>query len=286
MDFPVLPSSQSTGLKRGESGSIKDKYYTKSSIVSLCLQKYQQIVPISENDLIIEPSAGSGVFYDEIVKFPSHTIAYDLYPEKNPNILVQDYLTLTPPNRVGLNKIHVIGNPPFGRQSSLAKKFIKKSVEFCDFIGFILPKSFKKKSFQSTFPLKFHLLETIDLPENSFEVDNESYDVPCVFQIWEKREENREQNKKVLPKGYQFVKKSEHPDLSFRRVGIYAGTISIEIENKSEQSHYFLKLDDSVDQDVFLDRYKNEIRFETDNTVGPRSISKNELIPKLNLISE
>ena len=38
------------------------------------------------------------------------------------------------------NKIHIIGNPPFGRQSSLAIKFIKKSVEYCDSISFILPK--------------------------------------------------------------------------------------------------------------------------------------------------
>lgn len=272
-----------TGLKRGTSGVIQDKYYTKSSIVSLCLEKYQENVPISENDLIIEPSAGSGSFYNELIKINAHTIAYDLYPEKNTNIIQQDYLMLTAPS-FNKGKIHVIGNPPFGRQSSLAKRFIKKSAEFCDVIGFILPKSFKKESFQSTFPLNFHLIESIDLPENSFEVDNTSYDVPCVFQIWKKKDVNRESKRKISPIGYKFVKKSEMPDFSFRRVGVYAGTIATEINEKSEQSHYFLKMDEHIDKEKFLTRYKNEVHFETDNTVGPRSISKKELIEKLNPI--
>ena len=48
--------------------------------------------------------------------------------------------------------IHIIGNPPFGRQSSLAIKFIKKSCEFCDTLSFILPKSFKKESLKKHFP--------------------------------------------------------------------------------------------------------------------------------------
>lgn len=272
--------TQITGLKRGSSENIKDKYYTKSSIVSLCLQKYQHHIQISQNDIIIEPSAGSGAFYNQLIKMTPHTIAYDLYPE-NTNIIQQDYLTLCNPV-VNNGKIHVIGNPPFGRQSSLAKKFIKKSVEFCDVIGFILPKSFKKESFQSSFPLHFHLIDSIDLPENSFEVDNKSYDVPCVFQIWEKSDVKREPNKKREPIGYKFVKKSETPDLSFRRVGVYAGIMSDVIQEKSEQSHYFLKLDDLIDKKTFLTRYKNEIQFDTDNTVGPRSISKRELIDKLN----
>ena len=49
------------------------------------------------------------------------------------------------------SKMHIIGNPPFGRQSSLAIKFIKKSCEFCDSISFILPKSFKKDSLKKHF---------------------------------------------------------------------------------------------------------------------------------------
>jgi hypothetical protein len=45
--------------------------------------------------------------------------------------------------------IHIIGNPPFGRQSSTAIKFIKKSCLFCNSLSFILPKSFKKDSLKN-----------------------------------------------------------------------------------------------------------------------------------------
>ena len=88
------------------------------------------------------------------------------------------------------DKIHIIGNPPFGRQSSLARKFIKKSCDFCDTLSFILPKSFKKDSFQKTFPLYFHLVYQVDLPEKSFQVNSKDYNVPCVFQIWIKRDDH------------------------------------------------------------------------------------------------
>jgi hypothetical protein len=44
-----------------------------------------------------------------------------------------------------------------------------------------------KDSLQKSFPLRFHLLFEIDIPDNSFLVDGVEHDVPCVFQIWQKR---------------------------------------------------------------------------------------------------
>jgi hypothetical protein len=102
-----------------------------------------------------------------------------------------------------------------------------------------------------------------------------------VFQIWEKREEKREITKKLVPHGYAFVNKHETPDISFRRVGVYAGKISKEIEDKSEQSHYFIKFDEKI-SDEFYNILSN-IQFDCkDHTVGPKSISKQELMSKYN----
>ena len=86
-----------------------------------------------------------------------------------------------------IKKIHIIGNPPFGRQSSLAIKFIKNLVNIAIVCLFILPKSFKKDSMKKHFPLEYHLIFEFDLPENSFIVDDKEHNVPCVFQIWEKK---------------------------------------------------------------------------------------------------
>ena len=53
-----------------------------------------------------------------------------------------------------------------------------------------------------------------------------------------------------------------------------------EIEDKSEQSHYFIKLD-TINVDEFIDNFQ-KLKFNTDNTVGPKSISKNEFIKEIN----
>ena len=104
-------------------------------------------IDIDDNDIIIEPSAGNGSFIDEIKKTVNNYIFYDIEPE-NDEIIEQDYLLVNSDDFKDCN-IHVVGNPPFGRQSSLAIKFIKKSCEFCDTISFILPKSFKKDNLKN-----------------------------------------------------------------------------------------------------------------------------------------
>ena len=273
--------SQTIGLKR----NTIDKYYTSSSVTTKCIQHLKENIVISDNDLLIEPSAGNGSFINDLQSISSNCFFYDIKPEHT-LIKTQDYLELdvnTFKNQT--NKIHVIGNPPFGRQSSLAIKFIKKSATFCDYISFILPKSFKKKSMQKYFPLDFHLLFQTDIQENGFLVDNNLYNVSCVFQIWEKRNEKREPDIKNLPIGFSFVKKNENPDIAFRRVGVYAGKIyNQDIINKSEQSHYFIKFDKKISESLY--EKLNTINFDTkDDTVGPKSISKQELIVKYNMIT-
>ena len=92
------------------------------------------------------------------------------------------------------------------------------------------------------FPLNFHLLFEFDIPNNSFLVDNKEYNVHCVFQIWEKKNINRAVIKKLIPNNYKFVKQNENPDISFRRVGVYAGKIDRVSLNKSITTHYFNKV--------------------------------------------
>jgi len=268
---------QNTGLTR----QIIDKYYTAEHVVKMCETKIKQYINIDERDLCVEPSAGNGAFIESVKNLFTNYQFYDLEPE-NAEIIKQNYLdfdyalvTQT------FNKIHIIGNPPFGRQSSLAIKFIKKSCEYCDSISFILPKSFKKDSMKKHFPLNFHLEYDCDLPDDSFIVDNKKYNVPCVFQIWIKKNTQRNVPIKIYPKKYKFVKKEENPDISFKRVGFYAGNIAKETENKSEQSHYFIKFENGL-----LDETYNELSniiYECKNhTVGPKSISKQELMREFN----
>jgi predicted RNA methylase len=276
-------TTQTKGLKR----NTIDKYYTKPNVVNNCINLIKTHITITKDDLIIEPSAGNGAFIPYIKQLTNHFKFYDLEPEHNDiiqqNFLDFDYTQL----KKNYKKIHIIGNPPFGRQSSSAIKFIKKCCEFASSISFILPKSFKKESMKKRFTNNFHLIHEIDLTDNSFLVNGNESDVPCVFQIWEYNQTTpRAIITKQKPIDFEFVKKTDTPDISFRRVGVNAGTIMTDIEDKSEQSHYFIKFtnknnneDNKLDETI--KKLKN-IKFDFNNTVGPKSISKQELILEFN----
>jgi len=114
--------NQTKGLKR----NTIDKYYTKDDVVAACLEQFKTHVFVSADDFVIEPSAGNGAFINGLeALFPNKCLFYDLEPE-HPDIVKQDYLTWEPNDSKRI--FHVIGNPPFGRQASLAIQFIKNHV--------------------------------------------------------------------------------------------------------------------------------------------------------------
>lgn len=245
-----------------------DKFYTKPKIAKYLIKQTK----LEKYNTIIEPSAGNGSFSN----FISHCIAIDIEPE-NKNIIKANFLELSFSTKK--HPILVIGNPPFGRQNNLAIAFFRKSSEFADTIAFILPKSFRKTSLQNRLPLNFFLIKEIDLPDNSFYVNGTEINIPCIFQIWERKNFFREPEKEVSPIGFSFIKKSKEADIVIRRVGVYAGKASVFAEDKSEQSHYFLKTSIPIEE-------INKIKWEHNNTVGPKSISKQELIKELNKLSK
>jgi hypothetical protein len=272
-------NNQDIGLLR----NTIDKYYTNPVITKLCVDYYKQNVEICANDLCIEPSAGNGSFINPIKENFNNYRFYDIEPSNN-EIETLDFINFNSINICDdYNTIHIIGNPPFGRQSSMAIKFLKKCATFCNYIGFILPKSFKKDSMRNKIPINFHNIFEADLPPNSFLVEDNIHDVPCVFQIWEKKDYDREKVIKLKPKNYKFVKQNENPDIAFRRVGVYAGNIFKEIEDKSFQSHYFIKFENYSD-DLF-NKLKNISYNSKEYTTGPKSIGKQELIKEFNIFT-
>jgi hypothetical protein len=144
---------------------------------------------------------------------------------------------------------------------------------------------------QNHFPKQFHLIYQMDLDTNSFLQDENPVDVPCVFQIWQKQEEERAQISKLDadPTIFQFVKQDENPDISFRRVGVNAGAITVAtsenqwLQEKSVQSHYFIKFASTNDKNKSeLIKKISKIKYAEDNTVGPKSIGKQEIIREFN----
>jgi predicted RNA methylase len=265
-----------SGLKR----TGNEKFYTKPEVAKDCIKELLKIRNIEGT--VIEPSAGSGVFIKELVKIKNigQILAYDIAPEHaNSKISIkkQDFLQL---DTTLFKKPIVIGNPPFGSQSSLAKKFVKKCCEFAEVIAFILPRSFKKESMQGCFTLNYHRVFEKDLPFNSFTLNDREYSVPCVFQIWEYRNNPRDKVIKYSCNNtFKFVNNKEEATFAFRRVGGRAGTVVFEKLNElSSQSHYFVRV---LTEGIFSKEKLENMEFDVDNTTGPKSISKQELIKKL-----
>ena len=268
-----------TGLQR----DTIDKFYTKINVASQCIRWVSEHINIDNTDVVIEPSAGNGSFIDGLRNISNHCLFYDIEPE-HPDVMKQDFLEYSHSklDEYGSNiKIHVVGNPPFGRQSSLAIKFIKNACLFANSISFILPNSFKKDSMRNKIPREFHLIFESNLPQKSFSVDSGDVNVPCVFQIWEKKDVLRNKPEVEKPIGFEFVTKNDPHDISFRRVGVNAGVVDTETDNKSPQSHYFIRFTNDCNLNDNVARVR-KLQYETNNTVGPKSISKPEVIRAFN----
>jgi len=247
---------QTTGVHR----DVKDQFYTLPSVAKDCVDILKTHV---SSGTWIEPSAGNGSF----LPFVPGATAYDIDP-KCPGIVQADFLSVELPD-----DCIVFGNPPFGRQASSARAFIRHAAAKACVIGFVLPRSFMKPSMQSAFPPRFHLVHQHELPANSFSVNEKPYDVPCVFQIWKKEDQPRDSPPLIQRIGFTFVKKSEPHDLAFRRVGINAGKCSAPADH-SYQSHYFVKLDNPSLAASIIE--KSLSHAFPSNTTGPRSLSKPE----------
>lgn len=245
-----------------------DKFYTLPAVAKTCID----LLDLSNFALIVEPSAGAGSFSNQL---PLGTVALDLNPEQE-GITKQDFFDYFPPEING--KILVIGNPPFGQQNSLALKFINHAARFADTIAFIIPRSFDKESLKQRVDKNFHLMSSTVLPPKSFTLNGNPYAVPCIFQIWERGEKPRvDAPQKLATQHFRFVKKNENSDFSIRRIGGNAGRASLNTD-VSDQSNYFIVNTSALNTDELVS-HVNSLEFPTrDMGVGPRSISKGELV--------
>ncbi len=253
-----------------------DQFYTNPIIA----KRYYQLLKSKfdlNNYFLFEPSAGEGSFSD---LFHSNSLASDLSPKKK-YIKKMDFFDVTTATFQTNKPIFTIGNPPFGKNASLALKFINESSKYSSFIAFVLPKTFKKQSMINKINQNLHLIEEIDLPKNSFLHEGKKYDVPCVFQVWEKRKEKRELVVlKTISDYFDFCNKSE-ADMAIRRVGGLAGKVFIEHEQYKDASHYYIKIKNNHCKEQLFSNLKScyeEFQDKAKNTAGNPSLSKRELI--------
>lgn len=249
-----------------------DQFFTKPGVAEHCMRALRQhMCALPDDWLWIEPSAGGGVFYD-LMQHPK--IGLDIASQRA-DISQADFLTWHP-GQVR-RKIAVVGNPPFGKNASLARRFFDHAASFADIVAFIVPRTFEKPLFINRLDRHMHLVKNQVLDECAFEFEGLPYAVPTVFQIWEKRESLRPLAESVRTHhDFDFVTQSV-ADFAFQRVGARAGLVSVEGLAKSPQSHYFLRA--KKPRSTVFDRLRT-IDWEPikRRTAGNPSIGKGELV--------
>lgn len=161
-----------------------DQFYTKPGIADYCCEVLKKKLESNinfENRKFLEPSAGTGVFIDSVRKvFGDETKidAFDIDP-KHKDIKKADFL-----KKELEGEYITIGNPPFGKRSSLAIDFFNKAAKHSDVIAFIVPLQFDKYSVQKHLDSRFKLIHSEILIPNAFIYNGKSYQVRCCFQIW------------------------------------------------------------------------------------------------------
>jgi len=259
-----------------------DKFYTIPSIVDKCiaslLTKYQWNIW----SLVVEPSAGSGNFYNKIPL--DNKIGLDIMPE-GLNIIKQDFFTFNPQPSTN---ILTIGNPPFGRISSIAIKFFNHAAKWSQVIAFIIPKTFRRISVQNKLDNRFHLILDEDIPMKpcSFEPP---MSVKCCFQIWEKRDVLREhilletshEDWDFLPFGPLDENNQPTPpngaDFAIKAYGGKCGEIQLEeLATLRPKSWHWIKC--NIDKQTLIDRFNQLDYSNSQNTARQNSIGRGELV--------
>ena len=242
-----------------------DQYYTNPIIAEYYYDIFKKY--LNGNEILIEPSAGSGSFSKLL---PDNAIKLDIDP-KSADIQKMDYFEFKPDDK----DYGVIGNPPFGKNASLAIKFFNHS-KYANIIGFILPRSFRKPSVFNRLDKNFRLVFEEILPENSFIFNNKKYDVPCVFQIWRKSDKPRKIiDTKITFDGLEFTD-FDNCDYQIRRVGWLAGKVLEKDKKYSKNSNYFIKSSDEI-KDVICKNYEVLSEMAKDVSGNP-SLSKYDLV--------
>jgi hypothetical protein len=256
-----------------------DKFYTKPEIVKACIS---HIKDWDTWDLVIEPSAGSGNFFEQIPSI--HKYGMDIKPDCG-NIDKMDFFDYTPST---LGKILVIGNPPFGKSSSLAVKFFNHAAQWAECIAFVIPRTFRRTSIQNQLNMSFHLTYDEDIPTKPCSFVP-TMSVKCCFQIWSVQDTKREHVK--LPTTHkdwdflQFGPKDDRgqptppggADFALLAYGGNCGRIQTnELENLRPKSWHWIK--SNIAMDILKRRFETLDYSISKDTARQNSIGKSDLV--------
>jgi len=259
----------------------KDQFYTNPELAAKLVDFTVRALPVERRALLLEPSAGTGAFLVPMKKH-GRAIGLDIDP-KHGWVKEGNFLESSSKDFGGLrtDEVCVIGNPPFGFAANLAVLFFNHAATMADTIAFIVPRTFRKASVHNKLNLNFWLFDDQDVGKDAFIFQDEAYDVPCCFQIWERRDRKRVKVKLEESPLFTFTTPDD-ADFAVRRVGGGAGK-TVDADGTKPPSHHYIKASHGVVV-AKLRAMIDGLNFDKEKnaTAGVRSISKQEFVAKTN----
>lgn len=267
-----------------------DRFYTKPEVARQCISTVRDLItPVYngiEDFITIEPSAGGGAFSNQI----DGCYAYDLSPS-DPRITRKNWLEVKKEDFPDNTKKLIIGNPPFGNRSSLAKRFIKHSIRIDPaVIAFILPSTFNKRINQKVFPENWRLVgvKGLDRDESVFSlVDSGDIFIPCDFFVWTNDplilpETDLRKKAIEVPKELSFVSRGSM-DADFAINGNSGKVKRIEEITNPKAEHY-IKVNEGYDKEAIILFLQNlPYQFHSSVNGGVAWINKEDISETFNM---
>ena len=171
-----------------------DQHNTPDIVSQYCWESFKDFLGKEGKNVmdynIVEPSAGTGSFYDLLPVANRIGIDIEVSEKYQNEYIHSDFLTWNPkPNN---RPFITIGNPPFGYRGWLALSFLNHAAEFSDYVAFIVPMGFQSEGKGS---LKYRvkgmtLVHHEILQDNKFIKQNgDKTNVNTLWQIWKKGEQ-------------------------------------------------------------------------------------------------
>ena len=259
-----------------------DQFYTNDDVARSCYDIFRTLISFDNIDTILEPSAGKGAFY-KLLPYGKR-IGLDIEP-KCDGVVKMDFFEFRPNVN---SKYAIIGNPPFGKMSSMAIKFFNKCAEFAEVIAFIVPRTFKRVSVQNQLNPNFHLQHNTDLSVVPC-CFTPKMNAKCCFQIWKKSNKIRDLIKyDKTHSDFTFLKYGpkddknqptppENADFAIKAYGSNCGEIvSVDLHVLRPKSWHWIKC--NIDIDVLKERFEQLDYSISKDTVRQDSIGQQELI--------
>ena len=219
----------------------KEQFYTPPQIARDVVAALLREVPDATSRTWLEPAGGTGAFIDaaEAVGV-ERVVSFDIEPH-HPEVELGDFLA----QRLDLTGAVAVSNPPFGRNNALSIPFFNRCAEYCDYIAFIVPRSWRKWSVVNRLDRRFHLVSDTDLSINYVDVKGEDVyaknNLRTCVQIWARRPELRPLVK-VEDRGIVQKSTPAEADVALTIFGYGCGTVSTDFPRRKVTTQMYLRL--------------------------------------------